>query len=228
MNFNFEVQYKPGKHNGDANALSRMTPESVRAVCTAFSEDEWEYYVPGIFAECETPVGHCEGVIGEEGINWVTEQKKDAILHRARNIIVTRTHVNSSRENPAVVRLLRRRKHLKMEDNILIRECNGNHQVVLPSHLVDRILLMTHTDMGHQGRDRTLALCQERFFWTGMADDIQQFINSCNRCQRAQAPNLPEKAPLNPIVSIWKHLILCVWTTLVWKHQREDTVQSWL
>ena len=161
MNFNFEVQYKPGKHNGDADALSRMTPESVRAVCTAFSEDEWEYYAPGIFAECETPVAYCESVIAEEGIKWVAEQKKDTILQRARNILVTGTHVNASKENPAVIRLLRRRKYLKMKDDILIRECNGKHQVVLPSHLVDRILVMTHTDMGHQGCDRTVALCQE-------------------------------------------------------------------
>ena len=210
MNFNFEVQYKPGKHNGDADALSRMTPESVRAVCTAFSEEEWEYYAPGIFAECETPVAHCESVIAEEGINWVAEQKKDAILQRARNIIVTGTHVNASKENPAVIRLLRRRKHLKMEDDILIRKCYGKHQVVLPSHLVDRILEMTHTDMGHQGRDRTLALCQERFFWPGMTDDIQLFINFCNRCQRAKASNLPEKAPLHPIVSMEPLDIVCM------------------
>ena len=83
-----------------------MAPESVQAVCTAFSEDEWEYYAPGIFAERETLAAHCESVIVEEGINWVAEQKKVAILQRARNIIATGTHVNASTENPAVIRRL--------------------------------------------------------------------------------------------------------------------------
>ena len=55
-----------------------------------------------------------------------------------------------------------------------------------------------HRDSGHQGRDRTLSLLRERFWWPGMRKQILEKIKSCTRCQAHHAKL--QKAELRPIV----------------------------
>jgi transposase InsO family protein len=58
--------------------------------------------------------------------------------------------------------------------------------------------------LGHQGRDRTLSLFRERFFWPGMTADIADWVKNCNRCicrktpERRAAPlvNISSTAPM--------------------------------
>ena len=167
-NFDFDVEYKPGKHNGDADALSRMNAESVRAACEALAEDQWESYAPNIFMEADSTTVQCQSVISGEDIDWKKEQLQDPTIRRVTYILTSGFHVNPSKEKSSVVLLLRHRKRLKVIEGVLCRVTMNKKQVILPSHLKEKILTMTHTDMGHQGRDRTLALCQERCYWTGM------------------------------------------------------------
>jgi transposase InsO family protein len=209
-NFNFDIEYKPGKHNGDADALSRMNAASVRAACEALAEDQWEDYAPNIFMEADSPTTQCQSVISGENVDWGEEQSKDPTIRRVKYILSSGVHVKPSTEKSPVIMLLRHRKRLDVIDGTLLRVTRDKKQVILPSHLKEKILTMTHTDMGHQGRDRTLALCQERFYWTGMAKDIQLFITSCNRCNRSKAPHLPEKAPLHPIQSMEPLELVCM------------------
>ena len=39
-----------------------------------------------------------------------------------------------------------------------------------------------HRDAGHQGRDHTLSLLQECFWWPGMAKQMRQVIKTCRCC----------------------------------------------
>ena len=52
-----------------------------------------------------------------------------------------------------------------------------------------------HNDMGHLGRDRTLELLCERYFWVGMHQSVSDFIARCGRCVRRKDWN-PQRAPL--------------------------------
>ena len=56
-----------------------------------------------------------------------------------------------------------------------------------------------HQDAGHQGRDCTLSLLQECFWWPGMAKQMRQAIRACTYCLQYEG-GLP-KAPLCPIVA---------------------------
>ena len=56
-----------------------------------------------------------------------------------------------------------------------------------------------HWDAGHQGRDCTLSLLQERFWWPGMAKQMRQVIKTCRCCLQYEGSN--PKAPLCPIVA---------------------------
>ena len=56
-----------------------------------------------------------------------------------------------------------------------------------------------HWDAGHQGRDHTLSLLQEHFWWPRMAKQMRQVIKTCRRCLQYETGT--PKAPLCPILA---------------------------
>ena len=38
---------------------------------------------------------------------------------------------------------------------------------------------------GHFGRDKTLAKISERFYWQGMVENVKEYCQTCDKCQRA-------------------------------------------
>ena len=55
-----------------------------------------------------------------------------------------------------------------------------------------------HDDTGHLGKDKTLDLLGQRFYWPGMTRDVESYINSCERCIKRKTPD-PPHALLFPI-----------------------------
>ena len=60
-------------------------------------------------------------------------------------------------------------------------------QLVLPKCYRESVLVGLHNDIGHPGRERTLSLLRERYFWAGMTVDVEQWINRCDRCLRRKS-----------------------------------------
>ena len=57
-------------------------------------------------------------------------------------------------------------------------------QFILPMTYRKKTVVACHDEFGHLGRDKTLVLLQERFFWPQMNDDVRTHIRSCERCIR--------------------------------------------
>ena len=55
-----------------------------------------------------------------------------------------------------------------------------------------------HRYLGHQGRDRTLSLLKERFWWPGMAQRMMMSIRNCSKCRIFKAK--PQIPPMEPIL----------------------------
>lgn len=59
--------------------------------------------------------------------------------------------------------------HFKVSRGVLYREIEENgekvRQIVLPDCYKPYVLQGLHNDVGHLGRERTLSLVRERFFW---------------------------------------------------------------
>jgi hypothetical protein len=45
-------------------------------------------------------------------------------------------------------------------------------QTALPPAHVNTVLEAMHNDMGHPGKDRTLSLLKDRFYWPGMSKEV--------------------------------------------------------
>ena len=65
-----------------------------------------------------------------------------------------------------------------------------------------------HDDLGHQGRDRTMSLIKQRFFWPGMDTYIKNKVASCERCIRRKAG--PDRGKLVNITSTTPMEIVCL------------------
>ena len=55
-----------------------------------------------------------------------------------------------------------------------------------------------HHYLGHQGRDRTLSLLRERFWWPGMAQRMMLSVRNCEKCRIFEAK--PQIPPMEPIL----------------------------
>ena len=54
---------------------------------------------------------------------------------------------------------------------------------VVPASKRQAVLDLCHRDVGHQGRDRTYSLLQERFWWPKMRTQMMMTLQNCKKCK---------------------------------------------
>jgi len=74
-------------------------------------------------------------------------------------------------------------------------------QVLVPQKLREEVLTDLHEGPlgGHLGVDKTLARVQERFYWPGYHDDIQNRCRCCAACATRKNPTPTSRAPLTSV-----------------------------
>ncbi len=96
---------------------------------------------------------------------------------------------------------LRKSPQLEFRQGVLYRprqlQDDKSYQLLLPKKYWILALTGVHDDTGHMGRDRSLEVLQQRFFWSGMSKQLEQHIQNCGKCLRRKA-----KSDLAPLVSI--------------------------
>ena len=93
---------------------------------------------------------------------------------------------------------LRQRKEFVISNGILHHKVktyvDDRLQVVLPEAIRLEVFKALHDNLG---RDCTISLFKERFFWPKMDEDIAQMVRASDRCVRRKI--LPTRAKLVPI-----------------------------
>lgn len=67
-----------------------------------------------------------------------------------------------------------------------------------------------HDDADHQGKQHTLWLIRQRFYWDTMANDVKLYVTRCKRCVLSKAPEPEARAPLVSIVTTAPLELECV------------------
>ena len=202
--FNFTTVFKSGKHNLDADALSRNpvgapTPEeedltavtSIR-ICTPVAA-----VLP---ADIEALTADALGAL--QSADPDIEPIRQAIINEKLPSKADRQQLPETAKS-----LLRQHKKLQMKGPVLHRiqaDAAGGTQLVpvLPSSQRKTALKLAHEQHGHQGPSRTLAVLRSRAYWPHMADDVDAACAACQRCQVAKKSALPILQPPGHIVAI--------------------------
>ena len=96
-------------------------------------------------------------------------------------------------------------KEFTLQDNLLyIQVTPTNSQDVVPVFVIltadqQAAIDGCHHSVGHQGRDRTLSLMKERFWWPGMSQALLKAVANCGRCIQYKAKG--QLPPMQPIIS---------------------------
>lgn len=200
--FNFNIVYRSGKENIDADILSRlpgvsrseenvMFPDVIKALfdyhlvrvcpiieCLSFSQTAAQ--TPRDEVDLDTPLAD---------IDWKVEQARDRAISRVAEILKSSSRLTRRQmclEDESVRKLLRERNMLFFRDGLLYRHgmSNGHpvDQLVVPDVFYDIIFAGLHDEAGHQGKERTLSLIKSRFFWPGLDSFVETRIRLCERC----------------------------------------------
>ena len=226
--FNFEVKYRSGKKNGNADALSRkphpedtdsdedMDIEDVAAVMglTLLPDDLRQAISCPITASMSQLSAD---KIGSSIFPTLTRpelsqlQHEDPVISRVINIF--QTHGASldvgkfQGEKKDVKTILRQSSKLQLQNGVLQRKIVDPKsqeeivQIVLPQCLRDEILESLHDNTGHQGVERTESLVRQRCYWPRLHEDVKKWISNCTRCTLAKPPCREIRTPMKSITA---------------------------
>lgn len=212
--YKFEIRYRPGRNNADADALSRIpentiSSDSVQAICSSIQPPRYVENLavsPDVLAEEDLSATDLQ-----EMVDWTEAQAQDRHIKQCIEYLQSKKTLSKTEscQNP----LSREYNRLQIIDGVLYRvatiDNEERQQLVLPTVHIPTVLNALHNDMGHPGRDRTLSLLRDRFYWPGMYKDVEEWINQCGRClRRKSATN--QRAPLVPIATSAPLELVCM------------------
>ena len=190
--YNFSVEYKPGKLNVIADALSRRP-------------DLFEPAKPQVFRADEDP---------DAEVNLLRSVPQSSSLDDVR-VAYTHdddcqrliSHLSDAEAHPAKSlseRLRARRWRYALENGLLYYrvESDDDWRIVVPHDvkLRQRIMYEYHDSpmSGHLGREKTYLSLSRDFYWSNQYKAVRKYCRACEICQRVK-PFPTQNAPLQPL-----------------------------
>lgn len=136
-------------------------------------------------------------------------QKSDPVLGEFRGFWNTKkrpVHLERKSLSRSVKCLLKQWSLIRERNGLLYRVVDGSAeeccwQLLLPGCLKNQVLQSVHDDMGHQGIERTLGLLKQRCFWSGMYEDVEEWVKKCQRCILTKMPQPKVRAPVRAFLA---------------------------
>ncbi|XP_064653221.1 uncharacterized protein K02A2.6-like [Lineus longissimus] len=178
LQYNYTVEYEPGRDVCFADALSRLPLEDTtgfdiedEAICLKFEDD----------TACVTLA------------EITTATNEDKTLQKAIRYTVNGWPDKLDAVDKAVYGLFRFRKELSVYKQNLLR----GDRVVVPKALTARIIEIAH--QCHQGIVRTKQRLRGLYWWNGMDIQVEQAIHTCTTCQMNDKTASTRPAPMQPV-----------------------------
>ena len=222
--FQFNIRYRAGFRNQDADGLSRLpgtlehqnsiSTDSLKAICNNISTP----YIECLSISTEPLDQTYHTSLGDlPGVNIKDQQWRDPMirywLQCVRDRYKPQKHYLPQHQQHVHAVFLRNYDRLRIQQGVLVREVivdsEKKFQTILPPSCIDMALHYIHSEMGHPGRDKTFAMARERFYWPSMHADVEWYIKNCKRCVLRKTPTT-QRAPLTNIHTYQPLELVCV------------------
>ena len=188
----FQVKYRPGKSNSDADTLARMplNIEDYMATCSERSSLEVvqaticavQFQSRGDFPWL-TALTNSITALDDDNIT-TTDQQIDLKQAQELDPVISKVmHFIQSGKRPSV----RESKAESRDVQRLLFEWNK--------------LILGNDNVLYRKSTRTWATWVLRFYWPHMKNDITHFVTKVCRCIKQKPPVIKQREPLNPIVT---------------------------
>ena len=204
-NYNFAIQYRPGRENVLADALSRkaedlhtqkdikdasrtqvmlkpsmLSPEvleELRQMLTAASA------TPELTVGALEPTSELQGWLLVERILQLNRDPETPSLKACRALVGKDSGHWTVKEGEGLL-LMDGRVVVPAEENLrtrIIQEVHGQQP------------------LAHPGRNKTAKIIKGQYYWQGLTGDVEQYIRNCHTCRRAQKPRDATPGELRPL-----------------------------
>jgi transposase InsO family protein len=206
--FDFQIIYRPGVKNGKPDALSRRAehrPEKgghdYQPVEHVLKPGQW---VPESYREQRVrPTEEHEILLSSvqmQGLRPVVKMAKDVeqeIIEKAADDLIWQDLYEKARAEGRIEGQVR--DDITCGNGMLYRK--GKIWIPRDQALKKLIFESEHDSMvaGHMGMDKTVEMIGRNFYWPGMAEEIEDYVRSCDDCQRNKASRHKRHGTLHPL-----------------------------
>ncbi len=169
--FDYSVQYIPGKFNIKADALSRNKAASEAQPPTEFEENIYALF------------GNKDGF----RVQLKEEQSRDPSISDATKCVLNGEKISKGK-------LKRVQLQLRVCDGVLTK---SGRPIIPPS--LRKLIVTEYHNIAHFGTDKVYSLLKDRYYWPSMYNYVKSFSQGCETCQKTKCATSPPKAPLVPM-----------------------------
>ena len=175
LQYDFEIIYKTGKSNSNADAISRIPNLDYTLVTTVCEVDEKQKFLQAQHDDSEL----------EKIFLALNSEKTDRSTRKIKQNFLIKS-------DGLLHKIM---KKTKIYDDI--------YRLVVPNSLKAQILYIYHSHIlgSHRGIAKTFHKIHDRYYWRSMFREIDNFCKTCQKCNFTKPPR-EIRAPLQPLAAV--------------------------